>query len=147
MYTTRPLLVVWKFISNVYNYIHLNISNGTFIRVLLQIRLRIHSICLHRRFLQTVFLQYTQCFQNLTKYQDALSHENSKPRDIVPELSDRTKIWQVLWQMCCCKSQCDAIVSWWCHQMETISTLLAICAGNSPVHRWIPHAKASKAEL
>ena len=22
---------------------------------------------------------------------------------------------------------------WWCHQMETISALLAICAGNSPV--------------
>ena len=23
--------------------------------------------------------------------------------------------------------------SWWCHQMETFSALLAICAGNSPV--------------
>ena len=23
--------------------------------------------------------------------------------------------------------------SWWCHQMETFSTLLALCAGNSPV--------------
>ena len=25
------------------------------------------------------------------------------------------------------------LVSWWCHQMETFSALLAICAGNSPV--------------
>ena len=24
-------------------------------------------------------------------------------------------------------------MSWWCHQMETFSALLAICAGNSPV--------------
>ena len=24
-------------------------------------------------------------------------------------------------------------ISWWCHQMETFSALLAICAGNSPV--------------
>ena len=25
------------------------------------------------------------------------------------------------------------ITAWWCHQMETFSVLLAICAGNSPV--------------
>ena len=24
------------------------------------------------------------------------------------------------------------VISWWCHQMETFSALLAICAGNSP---------------
>ena len=24
-------------------------------------------------------------------------------------------------------------ITWWCHQMETFSVLLAICAGNSPV--------------
>ena len=28
---------------------------------------------------------------------------------------------------------CKATVSWWRHQMETFSALLAICAGNSPV--------------
>ena len=28
---------------------------------------------------------------------------------------------------------CHAINSWWRHQMETFSALLAICAGNSPV--------------
>ena len=27
----------------------------------------------------------------------------------------------------------DTCQSWWRHQMETFSTLLAICAGNSPV--------------
>ena len=25
------------------------------------------------------------------------------------------------------------ILPWWCHQMETVSAILAICAGNSPV--------------
>ena len=38
-------------------------------------------------------------------------------------------------------------VSWWRHQMETFSALLAICAGNSPGPRWIPRTKASDAEL
>ena len=26
-----------------------------------------------------------------------------------------------------------ATIAWWCHQMETFSALLALCAGNSPV--------------
>ena len=30
------------------------------------------------------------------------------------------------------------IATWWRHQMETFSTLLAICAGNSPVHGEFP---------
>ena len=29
-------------------------------------------------------------------------------------------------------------ISWWRHQMETFSALLAICAGNSPVHGEFP---------
>ena len=28
---------------------------------------------------------------------------------------------------------CSTVISWWRHQMETFSALLAICAGNSPV--------------
>ena len=64
------------------------------------------------------------------------------------------------------------ILTWWRHQMETFSALLAFCAGNSPVtwsslwwrhqlgtfprywpwgesngHRWIPQTKASDAGL
>ena len=34
--------------------------------------------------------------------------------------------------------------TWWRHQMETVSALLALCAGND---RWIPLTKASDAEL
>ena len=30
-------------------------------------------------------------------------------------------------------------VSWWHHQMGTLSALLALCAGNSPVSRAFPH--------
>ena len=36
----------------------------------------------------------------------------------------------------------QTIMTWWRHQMETFSALLAICAGNSPVR-----TKASDAEL
>ena len=32
-----------------------------------------------------------------------------------------------------CKLQNKYLISWWRHQMETFSALLAICAGNSPV--------------
>ena len=32
-------------------------------------------------------------------------------------------------------------ISWWCHQMETFSALLAICAGNSPVTGEFPAHK------
>ena len=31
--------------------------------------------------------------------------------------------------------------------METFSTLLALCAGNSPGYQWIPLTKASDTEL
>ena len=30
-------------------------------------------------------------------------------------------------------SRCIIFFTWWCHQMETFSALLTICAGNSPV--------------
>ena len=30
------------------------------------------------------------------------------------------------------------VFSWWCHQMETFSASLDICAGNSPVHGEFP---------
>ena len=32
----------------------------------------------------------------------------------------------------------DFLISWWRHQMETFPTLLAICAGNSPVTGELP---------
>ena len=32
----------------------------------------------------------------------------------------------------------DATSEWWCHQMETFSALLALCAGNSPVTSEFP---------
>ena len=37
--------------------------------------------------------------------------------------------------------------SWWRHQMETFSALLALCAGNSPVTGEFSRTKASDAEL
>ena len=34
--------------------------------------------------------------------------------------------------------------TWWCHQMETFSALLAICAGNSPVNGEFPAQRPVK---
>ena len=34
-------------------------------------------------------------------------------------------------------------ISWWRHQMETFSALLAICAGNSPVHGEFPAQRST----
>ena len=38
-----------------------------------------------------------------------------------------------LWNILCQLFSCCISISWWRHQMETFCTLLAICAGNSPV--------------
>ena len=38
-------------------------------------------------------------------------------------------------------------ITWWRHQMETFSALLAICAGNSPVPGEFPAQKASDVDL
>ena len=49
---------------------------------------------------------------------------------------------------CYCINLNYNVIPWWrhqaVHQVETFSVLLAICAGN---RRWIPHTKASDAEL
>ena len=39
----------------------------------------------------------------------------------------------------CSKHEANAFFSWWRHQMETFSALLAICAGNSTVPGEFPH--------
>ena len=39
-----------------------------------------------------------------------------------------------------------SVISWWRHQMETFSALLALCEEFTG-HRWISHTKASDAEL
>ena len=49
---------------------------------------------------------------------------------------------RILWDVITCTCSWY-LLPWWRHQMETFSTLLAICAGNSPV----PDTKASDAEL
>ena len=41
----------------------------------------------------------------------------------------------------------EMLITWWRHQMETFSTLLAICAGNSQVTGEFPAQMASDAEL
>ena len=42
--------------------------------------------------------------------------------------------WHVAWMTRSpCFKLCCYIVTWWRHQMETFSALLALCAGNSPV--------------
>ena len=38
-------------------------------------------------------------------------------------------------------------ITWWRHQMETFSALLALCMRKPTGHRWIPPIKTSDAEL
>ena len=45
------------------------------------------------------------------------------------------------------KSCLDTLVTWWRHQMETVSALLALCEGIQQCHRWISIMKASDAKL
>ena len=40
---------------------------------------------------------------------------------------------QATWQLCCFAPCSMIFETWWRHQMETFSALLALCAGNSPV--------------
>ena len=37
---------------------------------------------------------------------------------------------------------CSNAISWWRHQMETFSALLALCAGNSPVTGEFPKQRS-----
>ena len=41
--------------------------------------------------------------------------------------------WCLLWQTTRFYGPCNNPKTWWRHQMETFSALLALCAGNSPV--------------
>ena len=60
------------------------------------------------------------------------------------------RVWQIsvyLYGNMFIRQEYQLIFTWWRHQMETFSMLLAICARNSPGPWWIPHTKASDAEL
>ena len=67
-------------------------------------------------------------------------------RNITPgQLGDRRGLW--LWRLKNDNIQTPMIMrtsmsthanTWWLHQMETYSALLAICAGNSPAHGELP---------
>ena len=53
-------------------------------------------------------------------------------------LKNHYKIWWILEEQYLCTNifisgDAPGRYSWWRHQMETFSALLAICAGNSPV--------------
>ena len=43
------------------------------------------------------------------------------------------KVVRRYWRVMCLIAPCGLESTWWRHQMETFSTLLAFCAGNSPV--------------
>ena len=85
----------------------------------------------------TYFLQYLHCI---------LMHKfflkKSKPclKDIVfVGQGSNNHCWKLFLKKNQYSSQCTLLntsnhsIAWWRHQMETFSTLLALCAGNSPV--------------
>ena len=66
-------------------------------------------------------------------------HHHLTPVHLYCQHVSKVPFGEVIWSSCCLKSpDClfsltTALESWWSHQMETFSALLAICAGNSPV--------------
>ena len=64
----------------------------------------------------------------------------SIPASVVRSLADKH-----IPERCGILVSINRTVAWWRHQMETFSASLAICAITG--HRWIPHTKASDAEL
>ena len=65
-----------------------------------------------------------------------------------PDWGRSDNLWHHVAQIGVCGPEARPIsISWWCHQMETFSALLAICAGNSPVSGEFPAQKASDADL
>ena len=49
------------------------------------------------------------------------------------------KLNQIDWRLSASLKWCKRPWTWWRHQMETFSALLALCAGNSPVPMNSPH--------
>ena len=66
-------------------------------------------------------MQYTQ-------FAWVVTSSNTYRYGIQKILQEHTWIWRKLPAY-----RCTAAVTWWRHQMEAFSALLAICAGNSPV--------------
>ena len=62
-----------------------------------------------------------------------------RPFWLKPRYADTMQIsWDLMWGTALCWGDMDSFVfrldiSWWRHQMETYSALLALCVGNSPV--------------
>ena len=53
----------------------------------------------------------------------------------------------VMLKVCSCHYNTISTLTWWRHQMETFSALMALFCGEFNGHRWIPHTKARDAEL
>ena len=66
------------------------------------------------------------CLRKYKIYEYFLSFSNTKMVQLFEILSHELQPWRV---------------TWWCHQMETFSALLAICAGNSLVSGEFPEQR------
>ena len=90
--------------------------------------------------IQMSFLHYVFCYRNHRRVQLVIVNTRValircvSCRDIVCPKNKRTQRLLI-----------RPFSTWWRHQMETLSALLALCAFSG--HRWIPLTKASDAEL
>ena len=69
----------------------------------------------------------TSSFLDLTPGFNGLGRDNCKTRRETVKCCNLVQLKLEIWQWYC------ILFTWWRHQMETFSALLAICAGNSPV--------------
>ena len=87
-----------------------------------------------------------RCALDMHEYSHHAVERRKTMCDILATLAASCKIpnWRRLPEV---HLYCGKKHSWWRHQMETLSALLALCAGNSPVTGEFPAQRASNAEL
>ena len=61
------------------------------------------------------------------------SHIISPRMILIPKYHSHIRYFVLSWSLGSFLQRCSARMTWWRHQMETFSALLALCAGNSPV--------------
>ena len=105
---------------------------------------KLHAFCEIPLNFQSHFWQIEFTLKWLTNY-----YESSWHFDCLPLYHQNRNIPDKVHQshvLCPSGAKTGLFKAWWCHQMETFYALLALVRGIHR-HRWIPHTKASDAEL
>ena len=83
-----------------------------------------HGVSKHRRF-SCKFINLDNGYKN--KQNKQTNKQRTQQKQLCNHITGRLRV--------------EPLVTWWRHQMETFSTLLATCAWEFTGHRWIPRTK------